>query len=168
MAEACPDCGFVWEAITRDDVFRRVHRGIDRVTDLLLDEGDELYERPIPERWSAVEYTAHLRDVLVMMRDRLVIGLVEDTPSFAPMYRDERVDLGLYRREQAGELAEELRRAGDMFTRLFGSIEPAALNRPVIYNYPSPTQRTLLWMGQQVVHEVEHHATDIEQNVGDR
>lgn len=45
--------------------------------------------RPSPDRWSANEYAAHVRDVLLTIRDRLVIGLVEDNPRFKPVYRDE-------------------------------------------------------------------------------
>ena len=121
--------------------------------------------RPSAQRWSATQYAAHVRDVLLTLRDRLVIGVVEDNPSFKPMFRDERVDLGLYDADPADAVAEELRSATAMFIRLFEAIDPTLLGRPVQYGVPSPVERSLLWMGQQAVHEVEHHRSDIAENL---
>jgi hypothetical protein len=81
------------------------------------------------------------------------------------MYRDERVDLGLYDGDPADAVAGELRSASAMFIRLFGAIDPQLLRRTVQYGVPSPVQRSLLWMGQQAVHEVEHHGADIAENL---
>lgn len=108
-----------------------------------------------------IEYGAHVRDVLLITRDRLVIGLVEEHPGFKPLYRDERISLGLYRAETMTTVAEELGWAAAMFLRLFEAIAPEQLSRSVHYAFPSPASRTLLWMGQQVVHEIEHHHGDI-------
>ena len=54
-----------------------------------------------------------------------------------------------------------------MFIRLFDAIDPQLLSRTVIYGFPTPTTRSLLWMGQQVVHEIEHHRSDILQNLAE-
>ena len=82
------------------------------------------------------------------------------------MYRDERVDLGLYDGDPAGAVAGELRAATAMFIRLFDAIDPAQLGRARCSTaFPAPRQRTLLWMGQQAVHEVEHHRDDIAENL---
>ena len=47
--------------------------------------------RPSPEQRSPIEYACHVRDVALMQRNRVYVALVEDEPSFKPMYRDERV-----------------------------------------------------------------------------
>jgi hypothetical protein len=106
-----------------------------------------------------------VRDVLITLRDRLVVGLVEDVPSFTPMYRDERVDLGLYGSDTVNAVADELRAATAMFIRLFDAIDPQQPTRGVQYGFPNPAQRSLLWMGQQAVHEVEHHGSDIAEDL---
>jgi S-DNA-T family DNA segregation ATPase FtsK/SpoIIIE len=115
-----------------------------------------------PARWSMVEYAGHVRDVLLHVRDRLVIGLVEDNPDFKPLYRDQRVDFGLYRGDDAEIVMGELLMAAPLFSRTFARIDAAGLARPIQYAYPAPATRSILWMGQQVVHEVEHHAGDVE------
>ena len=163
--ESCDDCGYVWDEVSREAIILRVPDGCQAIVSLLEAEPVRSVVRPSPERWSMLEYAAHVRDVMLSVRDRLVVGIVEDDPGFKPMYREERVDLGLYSADSAAEVAREVDAAGAMLGRLFAAIDPALLGRTVQYGFPDPIQRTLLWMGQQVVHEVEHHLGDIEQDL---
>jgi hypothetical protein len=163
--ERCAQCGFAWEEIARDEIGPRLDTGTSTIAALIAGDPGNAGRRPSEGRWSALEYAAHVRDVLLMLRDRFVLGLVEDNPAFAPMYRDERVGLGLYRTDTVDSLGTDLRAATAMFVRLFEAIDPAQLDRQVQYGYPEPTQRSVLWMGQQAVHEVEHHAGDIAENL---
>ena len=158
-------CGFAWEAVGRDEIAPRVDAGTAEIAALIVADPARSVVRPSEQRWSATQYAAHVRDVLNTLRDRLVIGLVEDDPSFNPMYRDERVDLGLYDTDPVEAVAGELRAATAMFIRLFEAVDPEHLSRPVQYGFPSPARRSLLWMGQQAVHEVEHHGADIAENL---
>jgi hypothetical protein len=164
--ERCDVCGFAWEAVRRDEIAGRVDAGTDAIAVMLADHADRADVRPSAERWSATQYAAHVRDVLLTLRDRFVIGLVEDVPTFSAMYRDERVTLGLYDADPVVAVAAELRAASAMFLRLFGAIDPERLTREVMYGVPTPVRRSLLWMGQQAVHEVEHHGRDIAENLG--
>jgi ketosteroid isomerase-like protein len=161
-AESCPDCGFVWADVPAADVGSRAVRGSAALATALRDApAGAAVRRPGPDVWSALEYGAHLRDVLVNLRDRLVVGLAEDTPSFKPLYRDLRVDAGLYQDEEPDIVATELTLVADLFARTFAHLTPEQLARPVVYAYPSEQTRTILWMGRQVVHEVEHHLDDV-------
>ena len=45
----------------------------------------------------------HVRDVFLVQRDRLYTALVEDTPTFTPMYRDQRVTLARYNAQDPEE-----------------------------------------------------------------
>jgi hypothetical protein len=162
--ETCEDCGFEWEVVERGEIGPRALQGARAIGAALARQPAVAVRRPASDRWSSLEYAAHVRDVLLTIRDRLVIGLVEDDPGFKPMYRDERIDLGLYRGDTPADVIPELESAATMFVRLFDAIEPDQLQRSVLYGYPDPMRRTLLWMGQQAVHEVEHHGTDVMQN----
>jgi DinB superfamily len=163
--ERCEVCGFAWDEVDRDEIAGRVDAGTADIAALIVADPERSAVRPSPQRWSATQYAAHVRDVLNTIRDRLVIGLVEDDPTFNAMYRDERVTLGLYDGDPAPAVADELRSATASFIRLFGAVDPGQLGRPVQYGVPTPTRRTLLWMGQQAVHEVEHHRDDIIENL---
>ena len=162
--ERCEECGYVWEIVGRDEIGPRATAAAQEIAGRLRGEPEPARQRPADATWSALEYAAHLRDVLLALRDRLVIGLVEDDPTFKPLYRDERVDLGLYAAETTEGTAAELEAAAAMFTRVFDAIGDDQLGRPVQFGYP-PMTRSLLWLGQQVVHEAEHHRGDIERGL---
>ena len=68
--------------------------------------------RPTPDRWSILEYGAHVRDVLLVFRDRFVVGVVAEGPELTPMYRDERVDRGMYPRRGSGGTGHRARTGG--------------------------------------------------------
>jgi hypothetical protein len=161
----CDVCGFEFDRLHRADVRPRVTTATEAIVRLLADESSLCGERPSPERWSVIEYGAHVRDVLLTIRDRLVIGLVEDNPTFQSLYRDQRVDMGLYAADTAAAIIDELRAATAMFLRLFDAVAPDLLLRPVRYGHPDPQPRTLLWMGLQAVHESEHHLGDAKDNL---
>ena len=156
------ECGFTDESIRAEAVPTRLSAAVGAITEALRD--DAVSRRPGDGRWSALEYAAHVRDVLITIRDRTVVGLVQDDPTFAPMYRDQRVDLGLYAGDDAASVATELASVASLFTRTFRQIEPLDLERPVRYGFPEPIHTTIGWMAKQAVHEAEHHLADIEEN----
>jgi DinB superfamily len=162
--ERCEGCGFVWESVPAADVPIRIADGVSALAALLA-AGPPVTVRPSPGRWSVLEYAAHVRDVLLHVRDRLVFALVEDNPSFKPLYRDERVELGLYHNDVPDAVAAELALAGGLYGRAFRAATPEQLARPCQYAYPTPRTRSVLWMSQQVVHEVEHHLGDARENL---
>lgn len=162
----CDGCGFDFDRVGVEEIPSRTVAGVAAITALLDGDDDLVRRRPSDERWSVVEYGAHVRDVMLSIRDRLVIGLVEGDPAFKPLYREERIQLGLYRSDPPKEVARETEAAAAMFLRLFAEIDQASLGRTVQYGFPRPTTRTLGWMGKQVVHEVEHHLDDMQHNLG--
>ena len=163
--ETCDECGYEYDPATYGQITSRVSAAAWAAADELRTHPTGATQRQVADRWSALEYGAHIRDVLLTIRDRMVIGLVEDNPDFKPMYRDERFTLGLCRADTAGEVALELEAAAAMFGRLFDAIDPSGLDRPVRYGFPNPVPRTVLWMGLQAVHEAEHHLADLRANL---
>jgi hypothetical protein len=158
-------CGFVWDDVPDGDVAPRVRAATEMLARLLRNTPDVATRRPTAGRWSMLEYGAHVRDVLLVLRDRFVVGVVVDDPGFTPMYRDERVDLGMYGHDDPVAVAAELEVAATLLTRLLATLSPEHLDRTCQYGYPGPSTRTLRWMAAQAVHEVEHHLADVEQNL---
>ena len=158
-------CGFVWDDVRDADVGSRLRAGTDMIARLLRNTPDVATTRPTAGRWSMLEYGAHVRDVLLVLRDRFVAGVVTDNPGFTPMYRDERVDRGMYGAEDPVALADELEVAAALLVRMLETLSPEQLDRTCQYGYPGPSTRTLRWMAAQAVHEVEHHRGDIEENL---
>lgn len=95
----------------------------------------------------------------------LYTALVEDTPVFAPMYRDQRVTLARYNAQGPEEVAAQLATAARLIAQAFDALDATQLQRRCIYNFPAPAERPLLWVGQHAVHEGEHHLRDIQEGL---
>lgn len=166
--DVCEHCGFDFDdTLDPDEIARRAGNAALAVRDVLEASPSVVGERPSAQRWSMMEYAAHIRDVFLTIRDRIVIGLVEDNPTFKSLHRDERIELGLYRADTAEAVGRELLASEAMFSRLFLAVPSEHLGRVVQYGSPDPTTRTLAWMGHQAVHEAEHHLSDMAENRAD-
>lgn len=163
--EACPVCGFQWSSLSRDQVPTRLKAATDSFAGVVVASRARVGVRPTPERWSILEYGAHLRDVLLSIRDRIIAASIIDEPIGSPIYRDERVDLGFYSLDTADDVANELAVASRLFTKTFASLPDGYERREFFYSPITPTKVTILWAGAQAVHESEHHLSDVQENV---
>ena len=169
--EHCDSCSFVYADIEAAALSARLAAFGTQYAVLLLPPGRSatwsgiLRTRPAEGVWSALEYACHVRDVFLVQRDRLYTALVEDTPTFTPMYRDQRVTLASYNTQDPEEVAAQLATAARLIAQAFAVLDSAQLQRRCIYNFPAPTERSLLWVGQHVIHEGEHHCRDIERGI---
>lgn len=161
VMEACEVCGFVWDDVRAHEVGARVATAAAAIGAELDATGSLALERPEPTRWSMLEYAGHVRDVVLNLRDRIILGAVEDNPVPKPMHGDARVDLGLYAADTPDVVADELAIGADLFARTFAALSTEQLARPIFYGWPVAATRTLLWVGAQCVHEAEHHLADV-------
>ncbi len=166
----CEQCGFIYDQLALADIPMRLRASESAYRTALLDDGARdragqregvLRRRPEPDTWSALEYTCHVRDVLLVQRDRTVLALVETNPGFARMSRDERVALARYDAHPPLQVAVQVGVAAELCATVFDGLTPDQWNRPLIYNYPVPTLRDVAWLARNTVHEVEHHLGDI-------
>jgi hypothetical protein len=159
----CDGCGFEYGSVPQDQVVPLLHELSSRYADHLADhERTDLRQRPSPEVWSALEYACHVRDVMLVMRERVLQVLREPTPpAFTPMGRDERVTHDRYAEQPPDDVARQLVDAAAMLTFVFEGMDDDQWERTCIYGYPAPAERTLAWVAQQTVHEAEHHLGDL-------
>lgn len=160
--ERCDVCGFAWDAVSAAEIPARVVAAASAVAASIRPGGPTVVHRRDPATWSALEYGCHVPDVLYNLRDRIVVGLAEDNPVPKAMFADVRLRHGLYAADEPATLATELELAGGLFARTVGALDDDALARPIFYGWPTPGTRTLLWVAAQALHEVEHHAADVE------
>lgn len=156
--ESCAVCGHVWADVAPAAVADRLRAGVAGFADVLAGPGVE--RRPDPTRWSPLEYACHVRDVLLVVRERVLLAVLEDTPAPPAMYPDGRVDTGFYVGESPAVVADELRCAADLLVRTLDRLDGAGWARTLRYGYPVPAERNLAWVASQAVHEVEHHLAD--------
>jgi S-DNA-T family DNA segregation ATPase FtsK/SpoIIIE len=159
--EACGACGFVYEAVGADELPPRLRAAAAGLADLVTtSDATAVRRRPDAATWSALEYACHLRDVLLVQRERLYLALVEDTPGLVPMYREQRAELARYGDQDPERVARQLLVAAELLADAVAVLGPDQLARTCIYNYPEPAERPLLWLARHSLHEAEHHLAD--------
>jgi S-DNA-T family DNA segregation ATPase FtsK/SpoIIIE len=158
----CAQCGFTYGALPRPALPAKI-RAHGRALARRVEAGpDHLAARRLQEEWSPLEYACHVRDLLLMQRDRLYVALVEDEPSFKPMYRDQRVAFDRYALQSPAAVAGQVVMGADMLAHAFDGLREAQWERPLIYNFPGPSRRHVEWMAHHTVHEMVHHLGDVD------
>ena len=164
--EHCPVCGFVWDAVDPAGLPKRVRAATRAMADVLRANAEVMSVRPSPERWSGVEYGCHVRDVCWNLRDRIVLGAVEDVPVPHALHTDNRIAMGLYASDTPDVTAGDLVVAGDVVARTMECLPPHLAERTLVYGWPRVAERSLHWVAAQLLHECEHHLDDVRENVG--
>lgn len=121
--------------------------------------------RPAPGVWSALEYGCHVRDVLLVQRERVLAALRMDDFVAVPMGRDERVEHDGYAEQDPADVVRQLQDAAMLFVNVLRRLEPSDWDRTLRYPYPEPVPQTLLWVARHTVHELQHHLMDIRRQV---
>jgi hypothetical protein len=158
---ACSECGFIYGATPRQDLAVGLRAAAAEFAVQLAAGGPALRIRRSPEQWSPLEYACHVHDVMLMPRDRVYVALVEDEPSFKPMYREERVAFDRYDTQNPSVVADQIAMAADLLSRAFDGLDDAQWTRPLIYGFPDPARRDVEWVAHHTLHEMVHHHVDI-------
>jgi S-DNA-T family DNA segregation ATPase FtsK/SpoIIIE len=157
----CEECGFVYDDVPVAEVPARLRALGPPYAEALRRDVDNLRDHPIEGTWSALEYACHLRDVLLVQRERVALALAEHEPTFTPMRREERVVELRYNDQEPAVVADQLAAAASALADVFAALGEAQWQRRVIYSYPEPWSRPLSWVGQHTIHEGVHHLGDI-------
>jgi hypothetical protein len=158
----CAECGFSYELVEPDAVPGRLRALRSGFSEELSGVGTvAVSRRPGPSVWSALEYACHVRDVLLVQRERMIVAQVEDVPSVARMHRDERVSLARYDAHAAPVVLDQLGMAAELCAVTFEALDGAGRARRLVYPWPAATEHDLGWVGRHAVHEGEHHLMDV-------
>lgn len=166
--EQCAECKFSYGAADRQDLPGILASFGPAYDTRMARDHKEVTLRPSPEVWSPLEYACHVRDVFLIQRDRLYLALVEDRPSFAPAYREERVEFDGYAVQAPDEVAQQIEMAATLVARAFSRLTNGQWERRLMYNYPTPTEQSVEWLAHHTAHEATHHLYDIDRILGIR
>jgi hypothetical protein len=158
--DLCEECDFTYDEQQREPVGVQIRHESETLLTVLAGDPLLVRRRPALETWSALEYACHVRDVLLAQRERLYLALVEDEPSFAPIYRDRRAVIARYNASDPARVSTEVAVAAALFVDAFTDLSAAQRERTCIYNYPLPTVRAVSWLGLHMLHECRHHVLD--------
>jgi hypothetical protein len=126
---------------------------------------DRARRRPEPAVWSPLEYACHVRDVLLVQRERVLMMRRGLGDKVVPMGRDERVELDGYRAQDPVDVATQLEQAAVMFEGVLAQLAPDDWDLTVVYNFPVRTEQNLRWVAVHTEHEVAHHLHDIRRDL---
>ncbi|MGW4162600.1 DinB family protein [Streptomyces sp. NPDC004788] len=158
---ACLECGFVYDLAQGPGVPALARSLADDYAELLTAAPSALRRRPAPQVWAPLEYACHMRDVLLVQRERLLAARRYETPVAEPMGRDERVEHDGYAEQEPADVARQLRDAAELFARSLDRLPAADWERTLIYSYPERTERSLRWLAVHTLHELRHHLLDM-------
>jgi hypothetical protein len=135
---------------------------------LLKDRDADVGTRREPGTWSPNEYGCHVRDVLLVQRERVLAARRTVRPSFEPMGRDERAEHDGYAGQDPDDVARQLTDAANLFANVLTRLQAQDWERTLMYNYPEPAERSLRWVAVHTVHEVNHHLLDVRRQLTPR
>ncbi|MEV5648196.1 DinB family protein [Nocardia sp. NPDC052254] len=155
----CAECGFDYRTEEAHRAAAAIRAGVTEMA-ATLDDCPDARRRRTPELWSPLEYGCHVRDVLLVQRERVLLARRSDTPALVTMGRDERGEHDGYADQDPAEVAGELIAAARLLANVLDRLGDD-WHRSVLYNYPDTTERDLRWVAVHTVHEVRHHLLDI-------
>lgn len=159
---SCEECGFEYREAEAPAAGAAIRAAAQEVA-AIVERGDpaEVRRPPAPEVWSPLEYACHLRDVLLVQRERVLLARRVDEPELTPMGRDERAHHDGYGDQDPAAVARQLRDAALLFSGVLDRLAETDWDRTVVYNYPQPSPRSLRWVAVHTLHEAVHHLGDI-------
>jgi hypothetical protein len=159
----CPECGVEYDSISPQDAvqaLRSYPRRYREVIGPFIDDEDVLRRRPDPSTWSALEYTAHVADVLEAMTPQVVEIAQKDNPRIVdPIDPDHRAAARRYNDMEPSEVLDWLERAATKAADTVANLAPDDFSRKATYPYG---QRELIDVVRNMVHEGSHHLRDVE------
>jgi hypothetical protein len=161
VTDRCADCGFVYDLGQSGTVERDIRERVAEVVALLRAGELDLRSRRWPGVWSPLEYGCHLRDVLLVQRERVLAARRMDRPDCLPSGREERVVHDGYAEQEPRDVARQLGDAAQLFSNVLARLAPDDWDRVVIYHYPETCERSLRWVAIRTLHEAQHHLLDI-------
>jgi hypothetical protein len=159
--DQCAECGFEYDLDAATSAGGDIVVGAAQLATMLHDDRGDLRRHVRPETWSPLEYGCHVRDVLLVQRERVLAARRVDRPTFEPMGRDERAEHDGYAHQDPEAVARQLTDAATMFANVLAQLDPEDWGRVVVYGYPARLERSLRWVAVHTVHEVRHHLLDV-------
>ena len=161
MTTPCVDCGFVYDETNAPAAAARIRALATDVVAALIAHGRAASRRPAPNVWSPLEYACHVRDVLLVQRERVLAvrrGFIGDAQ---PMGRDERVDHDGYDEQRPDDVAVQIEHAAMLFANVLDRLPVDDWALTIGYQYPQPERRSLRWVAVHTEHELLHHLHDL-------
>ena len=158
LEHTCPECGFDARVVDVHHIGDSIRANAETWSELL--GGDEMAVRlrPTPDRWSTLEYGAHVRDVYDLFLRRLRLMLDTDDPLFPNWDQDETAVASRYDLQDPATVAVDLRAAADVLADAFDSVHGEQWARPG--RRSDGASFTVDSFARYLLHDPVHHLWD--------
>ena len=163
--ETCDECGFELDEDRALEAGPEIIRGAVRLAQLLNSPIHDHATRRDAATWSPIEYACHLRDVLIVQRERVLLGLREDRPAPPMMGSEDRLIRDGYAEQHPADVGRQLTDSARLLANVLDRIGEADWSRTVRYVGYTPEERSLRWVAVDTWHEVHHHSLDVERQL---
>lgn len=153
----CDECGFEASSFPREQVGDLVRENAAAWRGLLA--LPEVRTRASDDRWSALEYACHVRDVFRLYDQRLRMMLEQDDPHYPNWDQDEAAVSGAYDREDPERVAEEIEAAAAQLANRFDGVRGDQWQR--MGNRSDGASFTVESFARYFVHDPIHHLDDV-------
>jgi hypothetical protein len=120
---------------------------------------DDVAVRPSDDRWSALEYACHVRDVFRIYDQRLTLMLTEDDPHFPNWDQDASAVDDAYNAQDPAVVATEIVMAGNRLADAFESVTGDQWARTGVRS--DGVAFTVDTFGRYFIHDPIHHLGDV-------
>lgn len=159
LDERCPECGFDCREFPREQVGALIRGNAAQWRDLL--DHPKARQRPSDDRWSALEYACHVRDVFRLYEKRLGWMLEQDDPAFDNWDQDAAALEAGYQDQDPVTVADEIEQAGAELAGRFDQISGDRWERTG--RRSDGANFTIESFARYFIHDPIHHVHDVEQ-----
>ncbi|MHB8380369.1 MAG: DinB family protein [Acidimicrobiales bacterium] len=157
LERPCVECGFNATDHPPATFSRVIRDNAVQWTGVL--QRDNVHLRTREDRWSALEYACHVRDVYRLFDERLRLMLEEDGPVFQNWDQDVTAFEERYDLQDPAIVSGELLDAAALYADRFDTVTPLAWDRPGTRSNGSLF--TVRSLGTYGLHDPFHHLWDV-------
>ena len=153
----CPECRFDAKNISPQETSALL-RGLVNAWQEVLRRGD-VADRPVPDKWSPLEYSCHVRDVFVLFDERLQLMLAHDGAVFEDWDQDATAGTERYDLQDPIAVSQEIGEAGEALAARFSLVEGSQWGHKGTRSNGS--EFTVSTFAVYLVHDPIHHLWDV-------
>jgi hypothetical protein len=157
LQRQCPECGFDASSLSCTEVADELRENAASWPRLL--SRPSATRRPSDDKWSALEYGCHVRDVFLLFDERLTLMLEQDDPEFENWDQDKTAIERNYAGQHPTRVAAQLVPAGNALADRFDSVSKDAWSRTGRRSDGSAF--TIDTFSRYLLHDPVHHVYDV-------
>jgi hypothetical protein len=159
LERPCPECGFDAAAVPPESVADALRANAAAWQRVLHQPDDTVRRRPSDDRWSALEYACHVRDVCTLYHQRLLLMLREDDPLYPNWDQDVTAVEARYGEQDPAVVSTELVEAAAGLADGFDGVRGDQWLRPG--RRSDGARFDIAGFSRYLLHDPVHHLCDV-------